>query len=171
MGGVSNTLISTGTHIPLLAACLARLRGGAVLECGVGHYSTPLIHMTAAAQGRRVLSLDRSREWLDVFAWLAGTDRRFAALAAGTTWPAWCLTCDLGEYALAFVDHEDGPARGPTVAALQGKAAVIVCHDTERERYNYEPALARFRHVRRFTRYAAQAAVVSDVDDLSWLIV
>jgi len=56
-----------GTHIPVLAACVAKTTGP-VLELGCGHYSTRLLHALCGAMGRQLLTVDVNLKWLARFA-------------------------------------------------------------------------------------------------------
>jgi len=165
----TNTLISTGTHIPLLAACIAHtsLEKGPVVELGAGHYSTPLLHYLCAAMGgRQLLTCDSDPDWIAKFADLARPWHSFQLIE---DWG----TCDLfnRNWSVAFVDHGDRPGRGESVACLADRAGLVVAHDTEpaRKYYGYDAAFAKFKYRFDFDRYAAHATVVSNTDDLLWL--
>jgi len=44
-------IVENGTHLPALLACVSRTAGG-VIELGVGHFSTPILHAVCEAAGR-----------------------------------------------------------------------------------------------------------------------
>lgn len=49
----------------LIAACMRTT--GAILELGVGWYSTPLLHEIAKAEGRVLFTVDNNNDWLSQF--------------------------------------------------------------------------------------------------------
>jgi len=147
------------THLPLLAACVART-DGPVLELGCGLYSTLVLH--ALCLNRPLLSLESDPEWHSRFSYLdAGTHR---VMLAG----------DLGElpdypWSVVLIDQQPAAARAPAISRLRQHAELIVVHDTEHRLYAYEPVLSTFKHRVEWRRYAPWTSVVSDTVDLEWL--
>ncbi len=103
-----------GTHLPLLAACIAKAGPGAVWEIGVGHASSPLISEMAVATGRAYYAWDSDPYWLDT------TNDRGASEGV----PKVC--------AVAFVDCI-GTERLRWVRELRDVAEFIVIHDTDNQ--------------------------------------
>ena len=54
-----------GTHLPVLAACIAKAGPGIVVEMGTGHASAPLISEMCRATGREAVVFDTDQYWLD----------------------------------------------------------------------------------------------------------
>lgn len=63
----SDNPLEWGSHLPALMACLGATRGH-VVEFGMGHYSTPVLHSFCVSAGRFLLSVEQNREWFDEFA-------------------------------------------------------------------------------------------------------
>lgn len=56
-----------GSHLPALAACLARSTGP-VLELGGGHFSTPFLHAFCISSGRPLITVETDATWKMRFA-------------------------------------------------------------------------------------------------------
>jgi hypothetical protein len=146
----------TATHIPLLAAAVARTRGD-VLEFGCGDYSTPMLHNMLAGTGRKLVSLETNKEWLERYADLRGPGH---VLAHVTDWRDAILP---GKFSVAFVDCQPGEARALLVKALADSAEFIIAHDTEDDGYGYEPVFADFKHRLDYDRFDPMTTLVSNV--------
>lgn len=55
-----------GSHQPALMECIAKTTG-AVLELGIGYFSTPLLHHYCEASGRTLVSVEADAEWYKSF--------------------------------------------------------------------------------------------------------
>lgn len=118
--------LGEGSHVaPLVAACLATQ--GDILECGGGWWSTPLLHVIAASQGRKLTTIESDMTWADpLSACYATADHHVACdedLERAVT--------GLGHFGLAFVDSSPGDRRVSVIFQLRLKADVIVVHDVE----------------------------------------
>lgn len=114
-----------GSHIPALMACVMSTTGP-IVEFGVGHFSTPLLHVVATTMGRGVYSLEQDREWMEKFA------PRFAKGSH--------IFCG-GEYldnipwlpevvGVAFIDHSPGGAsRAKVFQGMIKCSTLVVVHD------------------------------------------
>lgn len=150
-----------GTHLPLLAACVAAT-SGPVLELGCGLYSTPVLH--ALCLDRPLMSLESNAEWLAQFKRFASPNHRIAHV------PDWeHAPIDEGKWAVALIDQEPAAARAPSIARLRGRVDLFVIHDSEHRLYAYEPLLSTFKHRVEWQRYAPWTTVVTDDNNLDWL--
>lgn len=117
------------THQPVLQAALAAT-SGPIAEFGGGHGSTPLLHSLAADHGRRVVTLDTNREWLDRFrATMESPCHEFRLVA---DWdeelarPEWD-----GDWSVVLVDQQPWEGRAATVLRLAPVAEYCVVHDCD----------------------------------------
>lgn len=152
------------THMPLLAACVART-DGPVLELGCGMYSTPLIH-AICGDARSVLSLEFDREWLARFQKL---NRGNHDMRAVDDWADAVRQAADIHWSVVLVDQQPAAARAPSITLLRQSVDLFVCHDSEHRLYNYEPVLETFLRRKEWRRYAPWTSVVSDTMDLSFL--
>lgn len=58
--------LAWGSHLTPLLACICATRGP-VLELGVGHFSTPILHAVCCNLGRRLVSVEDNQEWFEAF--------------------------------------------------------------------------------------------------------
>lgn len=129
--------LGIASHIAILASAIYRTTG-AVLECGLGHWSTHLVHLMSNGK-RQVVSLETDSKWLEKFIHLESPWHRFACLHGKDekrliqTWIEYAMNLDASAYAngVVFLDQSPGEARVPMAMALKGKAQYIVCHDTQ----------------------------------------
>lgn len=56
-----------GSFLPALVAAVADSKG-AVLEIGIGHFSTPILHSLCTALGRKLVSVEDNKEWVSPLA-------------------------------------------------------------------------------------------------------
>ena len=130
------------SHIPLLAAVVAKWSAGPVLELGAGLGSTLMLHGLCGALNRKLVTLDSDEAWLNKFTNLS---RSWHQLKLVNSFH------DLAEYkenwGVAFVDHGISEQRGQSVLHLQDTTDIIVCHDTcHYFLYGYEPTLTSFKY-------------------------
>lgn len=58
--------LAWGSHLSPLLACVCATRGP-VLELGIGHFSTPILHAVCENLGRRLVSVEDNEEWFSAF--------------------------------------------------------------------------------------------------------
>ena len=145
-----------GSHLQVLLTCVKNTKG-AVLELGVGDFSTPALH--EACSGRLLLSADTDSGWLFRFENLRGGVHQFHAV---NRWAdPWFFY--LQDWDVAFIDSDTPNTRVIAIEKLADRAKFIVVHDTDNS--GYEDALAKFKYrydnksVRPFT------TVVSNFED------
>lgn len=156
-----------GTHYPLLAAALALVPEGPVLELGCGHFSTPMLHLMCAAQKRRLYTFETDQEWLDEFLTYESPLHSFQHVPLDE-WPE-VNQIDAIEWGVAFVDHKPGEMRVREILRLQGHTKLLVCHDTEPQPWEMDrrgPGLNPWKYRYDFDAYQAWATAVSDEIDL-----
>ena len=133
-----------------LMACVCATRG-AILEVGTGHWSTPMLHRYCSAGGRKLVSVDEDRNWVEQFADMrvcshevrAVKYEQFIPEAAGQQW------------SVVFLDHSPGPRRAIDALRLIDCADYILSHDYSGEdvRREFAPILHRwpYRAVAQFS--------------------
>jgi hypothetical protein len=108
------------SYAPLLYHALVDTEGP-IVECGMGNYSTRLLHST----GRHVISYDTNLSWYQRF------DVTPKYLISPTEW----LTVTKSLKTLAsvfFIDQAPGEIREKCISELSsGFAGIVVAHDTE----------------------------------------
>jgi len=124
------------SHAPILAAC-SQLTEGRVIEVGAGAYSTPLLH--ALCRGRELITIEREAGWAEKFRCLESPNHKLIINRNTANVPEIDEPCGL-----AFVDGFTQD-RVPCIKRLKDVADVIVCHDTERSVYGYEPIFSTFK--------------------------
>jgi hypothetical protein len=112
---------SITSYAPLLYNALVSVEGS-IVECGMGQFSTHLLHDT----GRQVTSYETNPEWFDKFPEIASKH-----LIHADEW------LDIMEghkqtAAIIFLDQAPGESREKCLAHLaNGYRGIVVCHDTE----------------------------------------
>lgn len=159
------------THLPALVACASETQGP-VLECGVGLWSTPVLHAICAATNRPLFSYESNAAWLERFRPYEKIDasaRHLVRLVP--TWDVFInehLPAADSHYGLAFVDHGHAP-RGPVVAALRERADIIVMHDSECDYCGYNVALGAFDWVYTHTHSPAWTTIAGMGKPPDWM--
>ncbi len=113
-----------GTHLPLLAACIAKAGPGAVLELGTGHASAPLISEMCRATRRTYAAFDTDPYWLEV------------ATDLGNCYDGVPL-----DVAVVFIDCI-GTERLRFAREWRDRAEFIVIHDTDNQGGDLDELLA-----------------------------
>lgn len=160
-----------GTHFPILAAAIARTTGP-VLECGMGHFSTPMLHLMCAGR-RELVSLESDREWLNKFSKYVSETHDLGLIEPTIeAWEAYAVTLsDFYRDGVIFLDQAPGEARVPMAKRLKGKAHFIVCHDTEADippsggNYGWSNLDGLFRFQTVYRDYSPWTTVFSDVEE------
>lgn len=157
----------SATHIPVLLACLERVRGP-ILEFGTGWYSTPLIH-AFSVRGRLAVSVESNRRWhrrmLDLVNHRNRVGQRHQLVHV----------TDYGEvdlsarrWGVVFVDHAPWGRRCVELERLaKCRVDVVVLHDSQ-YMPKYDQLLSGWKH--RFDDGSAPTtSVVSNSHSLEWL--
>ena len=126
--------LGVGSHQAVLAAAIART-AGPIVECGVGHFSTAMVHLLG--RGRQILSLETDAEWLGKFAHLKSANHRMELVPflghheAIAEWERIGREMEPTQDGVIFLDQSPGEARVPMAKAIKGKFKYLVAHDTE----------------------------------------
>ncbi len=127
MDGLDNTYdpLAWGSHLPALLACIAATEGP-VLELGIGHFSTPILHAVCGAAGRLLVSIEKETKWLCQF-------ERFRTV--GHLFRSDIPPDYFGQrWSVALIDDSPGgDNRAAHFLALKHWADYIVVHDYHRE--------------------------------------
>lgn len=127
------------THQRMLAAAVCQF-AGPVLECGAGHYSTPLLHGLCKSLGRELYTLEQDAEWLKHFERLGDETHHLGVTTD------WSEAPDL-PYGVVFIDSLP-EARPRLVERFLLRSKVLVIHDAEDEEHGYAQAIAKLPHYR-----------------------
>lgn len=113
------------THLPLLLAAILKSEGP-VLEIGVGHFSTPILHSVCNALGRTLVSVESDRIWATQFMEQYGGG--FHDFEFGFD----CLErLSKQQWGAVLVDESPGSRRGETVKLFGDCADFLVVHDVQ----------------------------------------
>ena len=140
-------------QIPLV--CCVQACTEPVLELGCGWYSTPLLH--ALCQGRRLISVDSDRDWMDQFSCLTSKSH---SLICST--PEGDCVLPPAFWGVVLVDNRPHTRRVVDIQKFRRTARWLVCHDTEDPVYGYGPVLDTFTYRCDFTLFSPWTSVVSD---------
>lgn len=167
-----------GSHFPVLAAAVARTHGP-VLECGMGYWSTPMLHMMCqdhdAGTGfydRHIWSLETDLDWMIKFSHLQSkTHHHFHVLQAKWLDALSNPRIDINPWSVAFIDNAPGESRVEIISALKDKAHFIVAHDTEADippsggNYGWKKLEGLFKYETIFKDFRPWTTVYSDVEE------
>jgi len=128
MTQIDNTYnpLAWGSHLAPLMGCLGATVGD-ILEIGIGHFSTPVLHSYALASRRMLVSVEEDPEWFHMFRgryecsehkFLHG---RYAELVPELAKQEW---------GVAFIDNSPGgQRRADDFSSLISKSKLVVVHD------------------------------------------
>jgi hypothetical protein len=148
------------SYAPLLYNALVSTEG-TLIECGMGDYSSHLLHGT----GRHVISYETSPDWFAKF-----PDIESKQLIGRDDWLN-VMAQHKPSAAVIFLDHAPGESREKCLAYLaNGYKGIVVCHDTEpgadhgykmRQHFNW------FKYVAEVKCHGAWATVLSHTHDVT----
>lgn len=124
VGGVLSEDTSWGSHLVPLMACVTATRGP-VLEVGVGHWSTPLLHRYCMAGGRVLVSIDEDAEWVKQFRNLSIGHHTVNSAKYDTALPKLAEN----QWSVVFLDHSPGHRRAADALMFLNAAVYVVVHD------------------------------------------
>ena len=171
------------THLPVLTACVATAKGP-VVECGVGHYSTPILRAMCSVRGVPLTSLDECQEWAEAMSesyagWhsvqhCADIPKALAEMRVVPD----IVFVDNGAFRIVPLWQRTECLK---VANERG-VRLMVAHDTQPShqwKYHFDTAFTWFKHQVHFNgecyrladTYPAVpwASAMSNTDDLEWL--
>lgn len=142
--------LAWSSHLPALLACIGATTGP-VLELGVGHFSTPVLHAICGAQGRFLASWESDPEWRDAFQHYSTWLHSFYCFPyERITSPAPLSFNLIRKWSVVLIDNSPGGKnRADCFAALLPVSDYVVVHDYERENYEHiAPLLSKEPTVR-----------------------
>jgi len=114
------------THQPVLREMLNRTTGS-ILELGSGDYSTPLIH--ELTEGRKVLTVDDSLEWLNKYIGLQTENHKFICVEDRRFQEFY--DNDDEQWNVVFIDNGAWSARVKAIIKYKDVADYIILHDCD----------------------------------------
>lgn len=148
------------THqVPLISAVLQT--EGPVVEFGMGHYSTPILH--ELCKDRPLLSFDASLEWAEQFSYLQSETHQFACCKDHdwTQFDKWVDEHD--HYGVVLIDHgDDVSLRKRDILRLADRATFIVVHDSNVAAYGFAEVFKQFKYVWEYTPYVLHTTILSN---------
>lgn len=152
-----------GSHLPVLMKAVTETKG-AIVELGIGLYSTVYLHWACFPTKRTLVSYDNSQGWIDHF-----KDYRsdFHTICVVSDWNAVPLE---KEWDVAFVDHAPDMRRGIDAIRLAKHAKYVIVHDSEAKHehlYGYQMVYPHFKYRLDFTWTYPTTTILSNFCDVS----
>lgn len=159
---------ANATHNGLLAMAINKFQGP-VLELGVGHYSTPMIHFMC--MDRWVVSMDTDPGWLGFFEQHFRTaNHQFVCTNGTPPSNSWWMIQEMvrKSWGVVFVDHAPAEDRVKCIRMLRGTAGCFVVHDAEpvSKCYEWGDIFDTFKYKRYYDRYGNGTMIVSDMKEV-----
>lgn len=155
-----------GTHLPVLMAALERT-SGAVLELGVGAFSTPYLHWACAFARRPLLSVESVGDYAEWAKWYAGGLHEVLAVDSFDTAPLEARFWDV-----ALVDHSPSERRAVDVRRLANNCRFVILHDSNgrfESSYHYSTVYPLFKYKRDYGELYPAVTVLSNYADFGEL--
>ncbi len=122
-----------GSHIPVLVKMMEQINGP-VLELGVGHSSTPILHWLCAEKGLPLLSLEDDESWYEEFSSFKTFNHRVELVEN------WDILDKFKVYktdwSMVLIDNNPVKKRWRMAKRLRNHADFILLHDAEPENDN-----------------------------------
>lgn len=152
-----------GSHLPALLAAIGET-GGAVLELGIGHFSTPHLHALCGAMHRKLVSVEDNPEWYQSFVKYQSDGHK---VIWTSSYPVVLLELAKSRWSVVFIDHSPGGAsRANAFSALISCSEFVVVHDYHLENEDaIKPLLEGVSHYVTKT-YDPPTLVASKVRDI-----
>jgi hypothetical protein len=152
-----------GSHLPVLIKIMS-LTKGAVLELGMGTFSTPFLHWACYPEKRRLVSYDNVP---DLLTWSQSFINEYHQIYLVEDWDS----IDLSEHwSVALVDHAPTGRRRHEIRKLADHADYVIVHDSQpdRERWQkYEHIYPLFKYRKDFGLENPMTTVLSNFKDLN----
>lgn len=148
-----------GSHLmPLMACCAAS--NGAVLEVGMGDYSTPLLHSYCVAAGRLLVSVETNTEWREKFRWCETPNHRIPFINDYSDLRIFMHQ----HFGVVFLDQSHGDRRAGDAMLFRDSAEYIVIHDAQADDVMgpLKTILPQFQFNRMYDRYFPHTMVLSN---------
>lgn len=123
-GSIYSPDTSWGSHLVPLMACVCATRG-AVLEVGTGNWSTPVLHTYCIAAGRKLVSVDEDRNWIDQYKRMQVCEHYVGSCEYDVFLPE----AASDKWSVVFLDHSPGQRRAADALLFRDCATYILVHD------------------------------------------
>ncbi len=148
-----------GSHLaPLIGALAASDRKSPVLELGVGHFSTPMLHAFCMGAGRRLVSVEANAEWHDYF---SDRYKHIGHEFINQDYSIAVPLLGMERWGVAFIDNSPGGKRRADDFATMAKCSqYVVVHDYHLENEDAIKPLLGTLKWKKFERYQPPTLVV-----------
>ena len=172
-----DTIEAYGSHQPFLINLLNTITEGDVLEFGVGNQSTPIMHTICEHQGRNLLSLEYSKEWINRFDYLRSEKHEIKNFALNDLY-----TLRKRHFAIALIDGEPRILRQALIHLLKNNVDYFLVHDTQELLFSeeyinsrsdcvfYDYDFSGFKHVF-YNVYFHLSTILSNLDEINQNII
>ena len=150
-----------GSHIPVLVKMMQQINGP-VLELGVGHNSTPILHWLCAEKGLPLLSLEGDKVWYDEFASFKTFNHRVEFVENWDELDKFNVYDT--KWSMVLVDNNPVRKRGQLAKRLRNHADFLLLHDAEPEndhKYHYSKIYDKFKYKYLYDKVWPFTAVLS----------
>jgi hypothetical protein len=156
-----NMRVSTryGSHLPVLMAAIHRTRG-AVLELGVGAFSTPYLHWACAMAQRPLLSVESFAPYAT---WAKDYSRGLHVVMSVESFDA--APIEARSWDVALVDHSPSARRVVDIRRLADCCRFVILHDSNgryEKDYGYASVYPLFKYKYDFTGLEPSTTVLSN---------
>lgn len=163
--------LGAGSHVPWLGLLASRTTD-AVVEFGIGAFSTTLLHVMVAMQGRKLVSYETDPAWFESYRSLESTNhhlelvKNWSVLDLGGPWDFAFVDCSP-----AFQERPDVSPRVSLVNRLRGRCKFIACHDTEADippsggGFGWKSLDGTFKYQTVLDKFRPWTTIYSDVED------
>jgi len=144
-----------GSHLPALMACIGATTG-AVLEVGIGNFSTPVLHAICGAMNRTLISAEEDPLWLERFRFMDMLDSHFFL-------SKYFLIDGERPISVAFIDHSPGgKSRADAFVKFLPISDYVIVHDYWQDNEEaIAPILTDERIYRHITRFQEPPTLVA----------
>lgn len=154
-----------GSHIPLLLKAV-QATTGEILELGMGWNSTPLLHWICKDLGRKVVSMESDRKWLEYFNDYRSDDHMILPV---DNWQD-IQMIDRMKWGVVLVDHRPAIRRHTEAIRLKTNTQIVLLHDSEPEIdrfYAYRRTYPHFKYRYDYTKFKPFTTALSNYIDVA----
>jgi len=152
------------SYYPLLHLALESTKGE-VVEMGMGHGSTPLLHDYCGERKRELFSFEHNQSWLNKFSELKSDTHTHTFVEN------WNIVKDTRLYpSVVFIDHAPGERRKEDIVNFKDIDGIVVIHDTEPAAdygYQMRQHFGKFKYVVEVKTEGAWASAMSNTVDVT----
>ncbi len=157
------------THIPILMSAIIQSDPkSVVVEFGMGHYSTPMLHELCA--DRMLVSIDNGKEWMTNFEYLRRPNHAMMYVEDPNDWtPAddvldtLLMPSDAPPLGVIFIDNGgDVSNRVKSIKRWGHMAEFVVIHDCNVAAYGLDEIIPDFKYCYEYKPYVIHTLVLSN---------